>query len=160
MSGGVWGLSQFPEQYQKLRQSPELVQNLVSEIIRWYTPVLHLRHTALADFELGGKTIHKGDKVAMWFVSGNRDEEAIKDPHDLIVDRPRAREHISFGVGVHRCVGNRLAQLQLRILWEEILKRDLDIEVMVCNDNYHGRSATIRMTGINRVRSRGAAQRR
>jgi cytochrome P450 len=127
MSGGVWGLSQFPEQYQKLRRNPELVQSLVSEIIRWHTPVLHLRRTALADFELGGKTIRKGDKVAMWFVSGNRDEEAIKDPHDLIVDRPRAREHISFGFGVHRCVGNRLAELQLRILWEEILKRDLEI---------------------------------
>src|SRR6516225_4460235 len=91
---------------------------------------LHLRRTALADFELGGKTIRKGDKVAMWFVSGNRDEEAIKDPHDLIIDRPRAREHISFGFGVHRCVGNRLAELQLRILWEEILKRDLEIEVI------------------------------
>jgi len=130
MSGGVWGLSQFPEQYQKLRQNPELVPSLVSEIIRWHTPVLHLRRTALEDFELGGKTIRKGDKVAMWFVSGNRDEDAIKDPHDLIVDRPRAREHISFGFGVHRCVGNRLAELQLRILWEEILKRDLEIEVM------------------------------
>ena len=90
MSGGVWGLSQFPEQYRKLRQNPELVPSLVSEIILWHTPVLHLRRTALADFELGGKTIRKGDKVAMWFVSGNRDEDAIKDPHDLIVDRPRA----------------------------------------------------------------------
>ncbi len=130
MSGGVWGLSKFPDEYRKLRENPELVPSLVSEIIRWHTPVLHLRRTALADFELGGKTIRKGDKVAMWFVSGNRDEDAIKDPHDLIVDRPRAREHISFGFGVHRCVGNRLAELQLRILWEEILKRDLTIEVM------------------------------
>jgi cytochrome P450 len=130
MSGGVWGLSQFPEQYQKLRQNPELVPSLVPEIIRWHTPVLHLRRTALADFELGGKTIKKGDKVAMWFVSGNRDDDAIVDPHDLIVDRPRAREHISFGFGVHRCVGNRLAELQLRVLWEEILKRDVEIEVM------------------------------
>jgi len=130
MSGGVWGLSQFPEQHQKLRQNPELVPSLVPEIIRWHTPVLHLRRTALADFELGGKTIKKGDKVAMWFVSGNRDDDAIADPHDLIVDRPRAREHISFGFGVHRCVGNRLAELQLRVLWEEILKRDLEIEVL------------------------------
>jgi cytochrome P450 len=130
MSGGVWGLSQFPEQYQKLRQNPELVPSLVPEIIRWHTPVLHLRRTALADFELSGKTIKKGDKVAMWFVSGNRDDDAIVDPHDLIVDRPRAREHISFGFGVHRCVGNRLAELQLRVLWEEILKRELEIEVV------------------------------
>jgi cytochrome P450 len=109
MSAGVWGFSQFPEQYQKLRRNPELVQSLVSEIISWHTPVLHLRRTALADFELGGKTIRKGDKVAMWFVSGNRDDEAIKDPQNLIVDRPRAREHISFGFGVHRCAGDRLA---------------------------------------------------
>jgi cytochrome P450 len=130
MSGGVWGLSQFPEQYQKLRENPELVLSLVPEIIRWHTPVLHLRRTALADFELGDKTIRKGDKVAMWFVSGNRDDEAITDPHALIVDRPRAREHISFGFGVHRCVGNRLAELQLRILWEEILKRDFEIEIV------------------------------
>jgi hypothetical protein len=70
-----------------------------------------LRRTALADFEPGGKTIRKGDKVAMWFVSGNRDEEAIKNPHDLIVDRPWARERILFGFGVHRCVGNRLAEM-------------------------------------------------
>jgi cytochrome P450 len=130
MSGGVWGFSKYPEAYRKLRENPELVPGAISEIIRWHTPVLHLRRTALQDFELGGKTIRKGDKVAMWFVSGNRDEEAIKDAHDLIVDRPRAREHISFGFGVHRCVGNRLAELQLRILWEEILKRDLEIEVM------------------------------
>jgi cytochrome P450 len=130
MSGGVWGLSKFPDEYRKLRDNPELVTSLVSEIIRWHTPVLHLRRTALADFQLGDKTIRKGDKVAMWFVSGNRDEDAIKNPDDLIVDRPRAREHISFGFGVHRCVGNRLAELQLRILWEEILKRGLEIEVM------------------------------
>jgi len=106
------------------------VPSLVPEIIRWHTPVLHLRRTALADFELSGKTIKKGDKVAMWFVSGNRDDDAIVDPHDLIVNRPRAREHISFGFGVHRCVGNRLAELQLRVLWEEILKRELEIEVV------------------------------
>jgi cytochrome P450 len=130
MSGGVWGLSKFPDEYRKLRENPDLVRSLISEIIRWHTPVLHLRRTALADFEVGGKTIRKGDKVAMWFVSGNRDEDAIREPHSLIVDRPRAREHISFGFGVHRCVGNRLAELQLRILWEEILRRGFEIEVM------------------------------
>ena len=130
MSGGVWGFAKYPDEYRKLRENPELVTGAVSEIVRWHTPVLHLRRTALADFELAGKTIRKGDKVAMWFVSGNRDEDAIKDPHSLIVDRPRAREHISFGFGVHRCVGNRLAELQLRVLWEEILKRELEIEVV------------------------------
>ena len=130
MSGGVWGLSQFPDQYQKLRQNPELVQSLVSEIIRWHTPVLHLRRTALADFELGGKTIKKGDKVAMWYIAGNRDPEEIEDPDRFIIDRARPRQHLSFGFGIHRCVGNRLAEMQLTILWEEILKRFPPIEVV------------------------------
>jgi cytochrome P450 len=88
-----------------------------------------MRRTALEDTELGGKTIRKGDKIAMWYVSGNRDEEAIENPNEFIIDRARPRQHLSFGFGIHRCVGNRLAEMQLAILWEEILKRDLQIEV-------------------------------
>ena len=103
---------------------------MVSEIIRYVTPVIHMRRTAKEDAELGGKTIHKGDKVVMWYVSGNRDPEAIDDPDNFIIDRPRPRQHLSFGFGIHRCVGNRLAELQLRILWEEILQRYPVIEVM------------------------------
>jgi cytochrome P450 len=89
-----------------------------------------MRRTAIADFELSGKTIKKGDKVVMWYVSGNRDETVIENPNAFLVDRPRARQHLSFGFGIHRCVGNRLAELQLKIIWEEILKRFPRIEVM------------------------------
>ena len=82
---------------------------MVSEIIRWQTPLAHMRRNALQDVELGGKTIKKGDKVIMWYVSGNRDEEVIDNPNAFIIDRPnRARQHLSFGFGIHRCVGNRL----------------------------------------------------
>jgi cytochrome P450 len=89
-----------------------------------------MRRTALADAELGGKTIRKGYKIAMWYVSGNRDPEAIENPDAFIIDRPRPRQHLSFGFGIHRCVGNRLAEMQLRIVWEEILKRFSFVEVV------------------------------
>jgi cytochrome P450 len=130
MSGGVWGLSRFPEELAKVRADRGLVPGLVPEIIRWQTPVIHMRRTALEDAEIGGKPIKKGDKVVIWYISGNRDEEAIADPNRLIADRKRPREHVAFGFGIHRCLGNRLAELQLRILWEEILDRDLEIEVV------------------------------
>ena len=104
---------------------------MVPEIIRWQTPVIHMRRTAMADTEIGGKLIRKGQKVAMWYISGNRDEDVIERPDDFIIDRPRPRQHLSFGFGIHRCVGNRLAEMQLQILWEEILRRNWPmIEVM------------------------------
>lgn len=89
-----------------------------------------MRRRALQDVELGGKTIKKGDKVVMWYVSGNRDERAIDRPNEFIIDRERPRHHLSFGFGIHRCVGNRLAEMQLRIVWEEILKRWSFVEVV------------------------------
>jgi len=130
ITGGLLALSQNPDQEAKLRANPDLITSMVPEIIRWQTPLAHMRRTALADYELGGKTIRKGDKVAMWYVSGNRDETAIEDPDSFIIDRARPRQHLSFGFGIHRCVGNRLAELQLKIVWEEILKRFPKIEVM------------------------------
>ncbi|HVC59282.1 MAG TPA: cytochrome P450 [Acetobacteraceae bacterium] len=130
MSGGLWGLSQFPDEFRKLRENPELVAGAVPEIVRWQTPVIHMRRTAVADAEIGGKPIKAGDKVVVWYISGNRDEDAIERPNEFIVDRRRPREHMSFGFGIHRCLGNRLAELQLRILWEEVLRRDLRIEVL------------------------------
>jgi cytochrome P450 len=130
MTGGLLALSQNPDQYQRLRDNPDLVASLVPEIIRYVTPVIHMRRTATQDAELGGKAIRKGDKVVMWYVSGNRDPDAIDDPDSFIIDRPRPRQHLSFGFGIHRCVGNRLAELQLRILWEEILPRYPMIEVV------------------------------
>lgn len=130
ISGGVWFLNQNPDQYQKLRENPQLIPSMVSEIIRYQTPLAHMRRIAVADTEIGGKTIKKGDRVVMWYASGNRDEESIETPDSFIIDRARPRQHISFGFGIHRCVGNRLAEMQLRILWEEILKRGRTIEVV------------------------------
>jgi cytochrome P450 len=130
MTGGLMALNEHPAEYQKLRGNPSLIQSLVPEIIRYVTPVIHMRRTALTDAELGGKQIKKGDKVVMWYVSGNRDPEAIEKPDRFIIDRARPRQHLSFGFGIHRCVGNRLAELQLRILWEEIMQRYPVIEVM------------------------------
>ncbi|MGZ6019935.1 MAG: cytochrome P450, partial [Phenylobacterium sp.] len=98
--------------------------------IRWQTPLAHMRRHALADIELGGKTIRKGDSVIMWYVSGNRDASAIEAPDQFHIDRARPRQHLSFGFGIHRCVGNRLAELQLKIIWEEILRRFPKIEVV------------------------------
>ncbi len=130
MSGGLLALSQNPEQWAKLRANPALVPSLVAETIRYQTPVIHMRRTATRDVEFGGKLIRKGDKVVMWYVSGNRDDSVIDNPDAFIIDRAKPRQHLSYGAGIHRCVGDRLADLQLRILWEEILRRDLDIEVM------------------------------
>ena len=96
--------------------------DIVPEIIRWKTPLTHMRRTAMADTELGGKQIKKGDKVVMWYLSGNRYEDAIANANQFIIDRARPRHHLSFGFGIHRCVGNRLAELQIKILWQEILK--------------------------------------
>jgi cytochrome P450 len=130
MTGGLMALAEHPDQLARVRANPALVPNLVSEIIRWQTPVIHMRRTTTRDTELAGKAIPKGAKVVMWYVSGNRDEGAIADPERLDVERPKVRQHLSFGAGIHRCVGDRLAEMQLRILWEEILKRDLEIEIV------------------------------
>ena len=123
ISGSILALNQNPDQYQKLRDDPSLIPSMVSETIRWQTPLAHMRRIATRDFDIGGKTIKKGDKVVMWYVSGNRDDSVIANPDAYIIDRERPRQHLSFGFGIHRCVGNRLAELQLRIIWEEILKR-------------------------------------
>ena len=130
ISGGVLALNENPAEYDKLRADPSLIPNMVSEIIRWQTPLAYMRRTATQDTELGGKTIKAGDKVLMWYVSGNRDEEAIENANQFLIDRPRARQHLSFGFGIHRCMGNRLAEMQLRILWEEILPRFEKVEVV------------------------------
>jgi len=130
ISGSILALNQNPDQYDKLRANPELIPSMVSETIRWQTPLAHMRRTATEDAEFQGKTIKKGDKVVMWYVSGNRDDEVIERPNDYIIDRERPRQHISFGFGIHRCVGNRLAELQLQIIWEEILKRFPEVKVV------------------------------
>ncbi|MHB8528610.1 MAG: cytochrome P450 [Caulobacteraceae bacterium] len=130
ISGGLLALNENPEEYRKVRENPALIPSMVSEMIRYQTPLAHMRRRALGDFQLRDKTIKAGDKVVMWYVSGNRDEEAIENPNAFIIDRPRPRQHLSFGFGIHRCVGNRLAEMQLRIVWEEILKRWDFVEVV------------------------------
>ncbi|MFL6872493.1 MAG: cytochrome P450, partial [Candidatus Azotimanducaceae bacterium] len=130
MTGGVLALNENPGEYAKLRNNPGVIPNMVSEIIRWQTPLAHMRRIANRDYEINGQTIKQGDKVIMWYLSGNRDERAIENPNEFIIDRARARQHLSFGFGPHRCMGNRLAELQLRILWEEIQQRFHMIEVV------------------------------
>jgi cytochrome P450 len=130
ITGGVLALNQNPAEYEKLRKDPELISSMVSEIIRWQTPLSHMRRTAKEDIEFHGKQIKKGDKVVMWYLSGNHDDDAIDRANEFIIDRPNARHHVAFGFGIHRCMGNRLAEMQLRILWEEILKRFDKVEVV------------------------------
>jgi len=129
ISGGVLMLNENPSEHQKLNNDISLIPNMVSEIIRYQTPLMHMRRTATKDVMLGGQHIRKGDKVVMWYVSGNRDSTKIDRPDDFIIDRPSARNHVSFGFGIHRCMGNRLAEMQLRLVWEEIVKRFKKIEI-------------------------------
>jgi cytochrome P450 len=129
ISGSIMALNQNPDQFAKLRANPGLIPGMVSETIRYQTPLAYMRRTATQDFRLRDKTIKAGDKVLMWYISGNRDEEEITDPNRYDIERERPRHHMSFGFGIHRCVGNRLAELQLKVIWEEILKRFPVIEV-------------------------------
>jgi cytochrome P450 len=130
ISSSVYSLNKNPDQYAKLRANPDLILSMVSETIRWQTPLAHMARVATRDVEIGGKTIRAGERVAMWYISGNRDEDVIDRPNEFIIDRERPRQHMSFGFGVHRCVGNRVAEMQLTIIWEEILKRFPEIRVV------------------------------
>ncbi|MEM7217673.1 MAG: cytochrome P450 [Pseudomonadota bacterium] len=130
ISGGVLALNQNPAEYAKLNANPKLIPNMVSEIIRWQTPLAYMSRTVNHDLEFRGQQMKAGDTVCMWYLSGNRDERAIADPDSFLIDRPKARHHLSFGFGIHRCMGNRLAEMQLRVLWEEIQKRFSKVEVV------------------------------
>jgi cytochrome P450 len=130
ISGGVHALNLFPDEFAKLRASPSLVHSMVPEIIRWQTPLIHMRRTVIRDTEFQGHAMRRGDKVVMWYLSGNRDERMIEQPDRFIIDRKDPRHHLSFGFGIHRCLGNRLAEMQVRVLWEEILKRFRSVEVV------------------------------
>lgn len=142
-TGGVVALNQFPDQYEKLRESPALIDSMVPEIIRWQTPISHMARTAQQDYQIGGKTIKAGDRVALWYISGNRDDEAVIDPESFVIDRKKARQHLSFGFGAHHCVGYRVAELQLKVAWQEIMKRFRLVEVVgepqrICSNVIHG----------------------
>lgn len=130
MTGSVYGLNKFAEQYDKLVANPDLIPKMVAEIIRWQTPLAYMRRTANHDCKIKDKDIKEGDQILMWYVSGNRDETVFENADAIDIERHNVRNHLSFGFGIHRCMGNRLAELQLRILWEEILARFEKIEVM------------------------------
>ena len=130
ISGGVLALNQFPGEFEKLKANPALIPNMVPEIVRWQSPVAHMCRTAMADTEIRGKRIRKWDKLCIWYLSGNRDEARIPDPNRFSIERPHVRTHLAFGFGIHRCLGNRLAEMQLGIIWEEILKRFREVEVV------------------------------
>jgi cytochrome P450 len=129
MSGSINAFNRFPDQLERLRADHGLIDNMISEVVRWQTPLAHMRRTAVADSVVGGRTIKAGDKVVMWYYSGNRDEDVFPDGDTFDVRRPNARSTMSFGFGIHRCLGMRLAELQLRILWQEILARWQRIDI-------------------------------
>ncbi|MBV1882062.1 MAG: cytochrome P450 [Pseudomonadales bacterium] len=130
ITGSVLFLNENPNQYKKLQDNPKLIDTMVPEIIRYQTPLTHMRRTVTKDFNFKGKEFKKDDKIVLWYVSGNRDETVIEHPYEFIIDRERPRHHLSFGFGIHRCMGNRLAEMQLRVLWEEIQKRFKKVEVV------------------------------
>jgi cytochrome P450 len=130
ISGSVYALSTYTEQNAKLRANPALIPSMISETIRWQTPLTRMSRIATRDVEIHGTTIPKGSTVALWYVSGNRDEAKVENPTAYIIDRKNPRHHLSFGFGIHRCLGNKLAELQLRIIWEEMLARFPEINVI------------------------------
>jgi len=143
LTGGVVALDRHPAQYARLRADPGLIPDMVPEIIRWQTPISHMARTAKTDVEVAGRTIRAGDRVALWYLSGNRDDSAIEQPEDFVIGRAQPRRHLSFGFGAHHCVGYRLAELQLQVAWEEIMKRFHTVEVVgaptrVCSNVIHG----------------------
>ncbi|WP_247443019.1 cytochrome P450 [Bradyrhizobium sp. CW7] len=146
ITGGLLFMNQHPSELRKLRDNPALVSSAVSEIIRYQTPIAHMRRNATADIIMGGKQIRRGDKVVMWYISGNRDDEVIEDANKFTIDRKNVHQHLSFGYGIHRCLGRHLARLQLKILWEEILNKRMEVEVVgnperVASNFVHGYSA-------------------
>ena len=130
ISGGVLALNRFPGEFEKLKANPGLIPNMVPEIVRWQSPVAHMCRTAMADTEIRGTRIRKWDKLCIWYLSGNRDERHVPEPNRFWIERPQVRSHLAFGFGIHRCLGNRLAEMQLGIIWEEILKRFREVEVV------------------------------
>jgi len=146
ITSGLLFMDQYPCELRKLRDNPKLVSSAVSEIIRYQTPIAHMRRNAATDSILGGKKIRKGDKVIMWYISGNRDDEVFENANSFIIDRKNVRQHLSFGFGIHRCVGRHLAELQLKVLWEEMLNARLEVQVVgeperIASNFVHGYSA-------------------
>ncbi|MXZ45251.1 MAG: cytochrome P450, partial [Gammaproteobacteria bacterium] len=130
ISGGVKFFNDYPDEYERLTRNPDLVPSAVLEMIRMQSAIAHMARTATEDVEFRGKEMKKGDRLALWYVSANRDEEVFPQPDQFKIDRPNIRTHLGFGYGIHRCVGYRLAEMQLQILWEEILQRFKRVEIV------------------------------
>ena len=127
-AGAIWGLCQTPGEFAKLKADPSLIPGLVDESIRWVTPVKHFMRSATADYELRGRTIRKDDWLWLAYPSGNRDEEVFEDPDAFRIDRNPNR-HLAFGYGAHLCLGQHLAKMEMRILWEELIPRLKSLEL-------------------------------
>jgi cytochrome P450 len=127
MSGFIEACHLYPDQLERLRADPKLISNAAQEIIRWQSPVTHMRRTATRDTELSGQAIKAGEKIVLWYISGNRDEAVFPDAETFDVGRDNARRHVGFGHGIHRCVGARLAEIQLATLIGEIVERGWSI---------------------------------
>ena len=129
MSGIIYSLDRFPDQRKLFEERPDLIPNAVQECLRMQVPLAHMRRTCTEDTEVFGQTIKAGDKVVLWYISANRDEEVFEDADKLDITRDNARRHLAFGYGIHRCVGARLAELQLKVLLEEMHKRRMRVHV-------------------------------
>jgi cytochrome P450 len=129
MSGIIHGFDKFPDQRKLFEENPDLIPNAVQECIRYQTPLAHMRRTCTEDTELFGQQVKAGDKLVLWYLSANRDAEVFENPDKLDITRENARRHLSFGYGIHRCVGARLAELQLRVLLEEMHARRMRVHV-------------------------------
>ena len=127
ISGGMLALIEHPDERARLLRDRSLLPSAVEEMLRWVSPVMHFRRTATHDFELRGKKIREGDKVILWYISANRDEEVFADADRFDVARP-ANDHLAFGLGAHFCLGNNLARLEIRVMFEELLRRLPDLE--------------------------------
>ncbi|MDP1556818.1 MAG: cytochrome P450 [Hyphomonas sp.] len=127
-AGALWALAENPDQFRKVKGDMTLIPSMVEESIRWETPVKHFMRTATADTEVAGKAIKKGDWLFLSYPSGNRDEAVFEDPYAFKADRT-PNKHVAFGYGAHVCLGQHLARMEMRVLWEELLPRLKSVEL-------------------------------
>jgi len=145
ISGGIVALHNHPDQLTMLKKQPHLIDSAINELLRWVTPIIYMRRTAKSDISLRGKSIKKGDKVVMWYTSANRDEDKFDNPYTFNIKRKGAA-HLSFGSGNHFCIGSKLAELQMRLLFTKLLKKYPDMELL-------GEGVKIRSNFINGYKS-------
>ena len=128
ISGAMLALIEHPEQYRRLADDPSLLPTAVEEFLRWVSPVMHFKRTAMRDVEIRGHQVKEGDRVTVWYGAANRDDEKFPDPDRFDVGRT-PNDHLAFGIGPHFCLGSHLARLEIRIMFEEVLRRMRDMEL-------------------------------